>query len=96
MKKLLFAAVLLSACGGKSQEGAKLVEKFNCGNVSVAVTFAPDYESMNMDFDGKTYKMKRKVSASGMKFATPDDKAWYWSKGDDVDIKTDGIIMECR
>jgi hypothetical protein len=97
MKKLLLAAVLLSACGGKSQE-ADLVEKRVCGNQTASITFAPDYESMKMTFERKTYNMKRHPSANGMHFATSNKKVRYRGSrtGDAAIIEVGGIEMECK
>jgi membrane-bound inhibitor of C-type lysozyme len=94
MKKLLFVAILLSACCGKNQETSK-VEKHVCGNRTALLEFAADFESVKMSFGKKTYDMKRQVSASGMRFATSDNKAEYFSKGDESIVSVDGVDMEC-
>ncbi|MDR1071823.1 MAG: hypothetical protein LBL21_04230 [Rickettsiales bacterium] len=95
MKKLLFAAVLLSACGGTNQE-TSTAEIVACGDQTASLAFSPDFESLKLGIGKKTFDMKRKVSASGMWFMTPDEKHEYRSKGKDVFISIDGIRLECE
>jgi hypothetical protein len=95
MKKLLLAAIALSACGG-TNHGTSAAEIVVCGDQTASLAFSPDFESLKLGIGKKTFDMKRKISASGMWFMTPDEKNEYRSKGKDVFISIDGIRVECE
>jgi membrane-bound inhibitor of C-type lysozyme len=88
MLRITFAASLLLAAGC-TPAPAEYSAEFDCGGRTVSV--AGNAEAIRMTAGGKTYDMKRTISASGERYEAKDDPTTiYWNKGNDAMVTVAG------
>ena len=87
LRTFAVAAYLLAA--GCMPAAASYSADFDCGGRTVSV--AGSLDEVRMNAGGKTYDMKRTVSASGERYEGKDDATTiYWNKGSDAMVTIAG------
>jgi membrane-bound inhibitor of C-type lysozyme len=88
MHRTIFVALGLLAAGCVPAP-AEYSAGFDCGGRKVSV--AGDSAEIRMNAGGKTYDMKRSVSASGERYEGKNDPTTiYWNKGSDAVVTIAG------
>lgn len=89
MLKTTFAIGLFFCAAGCMPAPAEYTAEFDCGGRAVSI--AGDSDEVRMTAGGKTYDLRRAVSASGARYEAKDDpKTVYWNKGDEAMVTVAG------